>query len=270
MFALLLGAGSAGDTQGRGRTEFTLGRPGSNQFAAADPSAVVAAELAFARLARDKGQWTAFRATADKDAIMFVPQAANALTFLKKRADPPKAIAWSPGRIFIACDASYAISTGPWTRPDGSTGTFITLWREQPDRNYKWVLDFGTDKPFGQAAGGKGDDADDIGIEGKIADCPARGGRLGARASEAAGEPGGERVPDFERSKRDGRAKPSKMKLEVERIPDPPPADGDGRSTDGSLRWAWTSGDHGRTLRVTMRYQGEDKTVIDEHVEAGA
>ena len=40
----------------------------------ADPSAVVSAELAFARLAQEKGQWTAFRETASDAAIMFTPQ----------------------------------------------------------------------------------------------------------------------------------------------------------------------------------------------------
>ena len=38
------------------------------QPAGIHPSAVIAEEIAFARMAQDKGQWTAFRATATKDA----------------------------------------------------------------------------------------------------------------------------------------------------------------------------------------------------------
>src|SRR3546814_4565755 len=45
-----------------------------NRPLAANPSAFIAAELAFARLARDKWQWTAFRETAADDAVMFMPQ----------------------------------------------------------------------------------------------------------------------------------------------------------------------------------------------------
>jgi hypothetical protein len=45
---------------------------------AANPSDVISAELAFARLAQEKGQWTAFRQTATSDAVMFVPQRVRA------------------------------------------------------------------------------------------------------------------------------------------------------------------------------------------------
>ena len=43
------------------------------------------------------GQWTAFRKYADRDAVMFTPQAVWARDFLKDRKDPPKAIRWRPG-----------------------------------------------------------------------------------------------------------------------------------------------------------------------------
>ena len=38
------------------------------------------------------GQWTAFRKYADRDAVMFTPQAVWAREFLKGRKDPPKAV----------------------------------------------------------------------------------------------------------------------------------------------------------------------------------
>ncbi|MBO9574238.1 MAG: hypothetical protein J7494_00735 [Sphingobium sp.] len=217
----------------------------------ADPSAVVAAEIAFARLSREKGQWTGFKATADKDAIMFLPQAANAQAFLKKLKDPPKSVAWQPGRVFISCDGTYAISTGPWQRPNGTTGTFITLWRQQQDGGYKWAFDFGSNKAF------SGNPED--GVEAKVADCPARGMRPGQRVE-------GERGTD--QAGGQYRAMPRKRpKLQIVRIPIPAPADGEGKSQDGSLSWAWTSGPKARSLTVKMRYEGAEKTVIDEHVE---
>ena len=48
----------------------------------ANPSAVIATELAFAREAREKGQWTAFRKFAAEDAVMFVPGAVAARPWL--------------------------------------------------------------------------------------------------------------------------------------------------------------------------------------------
>src|SRR5512139_1900921 len=108
----------------------------------ANPSAVIAAEIGFAQLAQEKGQWTAFRATAAPDAMMFVPQATSAQSFLKSRADPPVAVKWQPYQIWSSCDGSYAVTRGAWQRPTG-TGYFITVWQRQKDGNYKWVLDQG-------------------------------------------------------------------------------------------------------------------------------
>lgn len=255
--ALLVGAAGA-SAQAQFELTPRFGPGSIGLMGSADPSAVVAAEIAFAKLARDKGQWTAFRDTADKDGIMFLPLATNAQRFLKGRKDPPKPIAWQPGRVFISCDGSYAVSTGPWQRPDGSTGTFITVWRQQEKGGYKWALDFGSTKAFGTNVAEEGIDA-------KIADCPAR--RAQGVSPTVAGETPAQ-ADLREWSEGAGRhRRPKPPKYEVARIPDPAPASGAGQSRDGSLHWAWTSGEKARSLVIKMRYQGKDMTVIDERVE---
>lgn len=108
-----------------------------------DPSSVIAAEIAFNRLARDKGQWTAFRETAAVDAVMFVPQQVVARDWLKGRADPPAPVQWAPATVYVSCDGNLAASTGNWTRPDGSVGYFTTIWRRDKKGAWKWVLDHG-------------------------------------------------------------------------------------------------------------------------------
>jgi hypothetical protein len=109
----------------------------------ANPSAVVATELAFAREAREKGQWTAFRDYAADDALMFVPQQVFAEDWLKKRADPARAVTWQPYAVWSSCDGSLAVSKGAWQRPNGTVGYFTTVWRRQRNGDYKWVLDQG-------------------------------------------------------------------------------------------------------------------------------
>lgn len=108
----------------------------------ANPSAVVATELAFAREAQEKGQWTAFDHYADKDAIMFVPQQTSAKAWLKGRANPQVAVKWEPSEVWMSCDGSLAVTKGPWERP-GSVGYFTTVWKRQSNGAYKWVLDQG-------------------------------------------------------------------------------------------------------------------------------
>ena len=114
-------------------------------FRRADASAVVAAELAFARAAQDKGQWTAFAEYATDDAVMFVPEVVNAKAWLKGRANPPQAVRWQPHQVWSSCDGSLAVTKGAWQRPDGSVGYFTTVWRRPEGREaeYRWVMDQG-------------------------------------------------------------------------------------------------------------------------------
>lgn len=113
----------------------------------ANPSAVVAAEIAFAREAREEGQWTAFREFATDDAVMFVPEAVNAQEWLSGRADPPRSVDWQPHQVWASCDGSLSVTKGAWQRPDGSVGYFTTVWERQgrpgEDEEYRWVLDQG-------------------------------------------------------------------------------------------------------------------------------
>lgn len=106
----------------------------------ANPSAVIAAEVAFNRLAQNKGQWTAFRETAAPGAVMFVPQRVLATNWLKDRPDPQATVRWRARAVWSSCDGELAVTHGDWQRP-GATGVYATLWQRQADGSYKWALD---------------------------------------------------------------------------------------------------------------------------------
>jgi len=109
---------------------------------AALPTAVDA-ERAFARDSQRIGQWTAFRQYADRDAVMFTPQAVWVQTFLKDRKDPPKSVRWAPEHSFVSCDGRTAVNTGPWWGADGvHHGYFTTVW-QRLNREWRWVYDGG-------------------------------------------------------------------------------------------------------------------------------
>jgi hypothetical protein len=111
-------------------------------LAASVPSAVDA-EYAFALDAQRSGQWTAFRKWADRDAVMFTPQAVWARDFLKDRKNPPRSVRWWPAHSFVACDGHTAVNTGPWIGGDGkSHGYFTTVW-QRTGPNWRWVYDGG-------------------------------------------------------------------------------------------------------------------------------
>lgn len=131
--ALALAGCAGGGGPGRDDRYARLLKPTAN------PSEIVAVELAFAREAQDKGQWTAFRKFATEDAVMFVPEQVGAQEWLKGRADPSPAMAWQPFHIWSSCDGSLAAAQGAWQRPDGSTGYFTTVWKRQDKGGYRWV-----------------------------------------------------------------------------------------------------------------------------------
>ena len=111
----------------------------------ANPGKVIATELAFARMAREEGTWTAFRRYATSDALMPSPDFVRVQDALKGVADPAEPIVWGPDKVWSSCDGSFAVSTGGAAYPSGRRGRFVTIWQKQNDGEYRWVLDQGFD-----------------------------------------------------------------------------------------------------------------------------
>lgn len=113
----------------------------------ADPSAVIAKELEFARAAREDGQWTAFREYAADDAVIlgrngFLPAEA----WLRQQVDPAEPVTWSPFEVWSSCDGTLAFTRGGFAYPGGEVGTFVTVWERDDNRDeYEWVFDFGVE-----------------------------------------------------------------------------------------------------------------------------
>ena len=171
-----------------------------------DPGKVAAADIAFARAARDEGQWTAFAEFAATGAVLHGEGGViEAAPWLSGRANPPAAVQWAPKAVFASCDGTLAVSTGRFVEPGGLVGSYVTVWQLERDGTYKWIYDMGApDDPQPPAPLGPevppGEDVIVVealdAIEGKVADCPqgtgtpsapvaalADGARSGAAAS---------------------------------------------------------------------------------------
>lgn len=128
----------------------------------ANPSAVIAAELALSRLAREKGQWRALHDAAAPGAVLFVPRAVPAATWLKRRPEPPESQRWSPRIVWMSCDGDYAVSQGTWTRGRES-GEYVAVWERQEKGEWKWLL-------REESEAGKPAEATEM-IAGRVAEC---------------------------------------------------------------------------------------------------
>lgn len=109
----------------------------------ANPTEVVATEIAFARAAQEDGQWSAFRDYSTDDAVMFVPGQVNAHEWLGGRENPANAVRWQVHEVWSSCDGSLAVSRGAAQWPNGAAGDFLTVWQRQRAGNYRWVADMG-------------------------------------------------------------------------------------------------------------------------------
>jgi len=110
----------------------------------ANPSAVIATELAFAREAREKGQWTAFHKFAAEDAVMFVPGAVAARPWLSRQENPRQPLQWQPHQVWSSCDGSVSVTRGAWQEADGTTGYYTTVWQRRgrpgDEEKHRWLL----------------------------------------------------------------------------------------------------------------------------------
>lgn len=200
----------------------TAGRP---QRAYANPSALIAADLAFSRLAREKGQWTAFRETADETAEMFEGGRKLAKTLLKDRKDPPAPVSWAPQSAWISCDGTAGLTYGGWHGPSGGDGEYVTVWQRQfkGKVDWKWVLDDGQDlaTPLREVDW----------AQGTVADCPAR------RRPEGAPPP----PPAGSKRERKEDSKLPPLRPLAGAIPASEGGDSkEGQSRDGSFAWRST------------------------------
>jgi hypothetical protein len=220
---------AAGPADARRRPEYAPG------VGTANPSALVAAEIAFARTAREKGQWKAFDEFADDEAVMFVPEPVRARDWLSGRKEPAAPVQWQASQVWMSCDGTLGVTKGGWQQPDGSVGYFTTIWQRRKKGDYRWVLDQGDTLPPSQAVPNSDT------LSASVADC--------ARPGE--------------------RSEPEALVVEGKAPKTAPGMDGKGRSKDGTLRWSYhVNADHSRSLSVSLLKNGTMTEVLRSDVAA--
>lgn len=240
LLALIAAPASAQERHSHASGDGPQGTRAANSYA--NPSAVIAAELAFAQSAQDNGQWTAFAASAAPDALLFRPQMVWARQWLNGRPNPAVARTRQPHEVWSSCDGAVVVSHGAW-QESGEFGWFTTVWQLQPDGSYKWVLDHGD--ALQQAL-----PAPEM-LSAHVADCPERVGRKG-------------RLRD---AKRDRPNQTKKFKLKD--LPPLDPAHRAGTAPDGSLRWdIAVAPDGSRKFAAYWKKDGQEQTALAEQVTA--
>jgi hypothetical protein len=123
----------------------------------ADLEKLVKTENAFAKAVETKGINRAFIEYLADDGVMFYPQQVNGKEFWRARPESPALLSWYPTFVDVSSNGVLGYTTGEGEyRPKGKTdtavyySTYATVWRRQPDGNYRAAFDVGSshDKPL--------------------------------------------------------------------------------------------------------------------------
>ena len=119
---------------------------------------MVDTERAFARMSEERGIRLSFMAFIADDGILFRPTAVKGKQWMMEHPLPPsdkrQLLSWQPTFADIALVGDMGYTTGPWeykadvhdAKPV-AWGNFLTVWKRQADRSWKFVIDLGISNP---------------------------------------------------------------------------------------------------------------------------
>ncbi|MBO9559319.1 MAG: DUF4440 domain-containing protein [Caulobacter sp.] len=118
------------------------------------PAEIEKAERAFAADGAALGVRDSFLKHMADDAIVFRagPVSAKALYEKRPSSTKPK-LEWWPQKVVIARSGDLGLSVGPWAIDGKGGGYYATIWRKQPDGQWKWIYDGGAEAPAAKAPG---------------------------------------------------------------------------------------------------------------------
>ena len=133
---------------------FSICVAGQKQTVNSELQKLVESELSFARTAAEKNTKEAFLEFLADDGVLFNPEAVNGKELWKTRKANSSLLSWQPVFADISSNGILGYTTGNWEfRPKGKTdtptafGQFFSIWRKQPDGNFKVILDLGISHP---------------------------------------------------------------------------------------------------------------------------
>ena len=112
------------------------------------PADVANAELAFAKLASEKGISASFLANFAEGSMILNPEPTDARAHYAAEKDPGL-LSWRPTSVGVSVSGDLAYSTGPWeyrVTKDAAPivqGHFLSIWAKQPDGAWKVAFDCG-------------------------------------------------------------------------------------------------------------------------------
>lgn len=119
------------------------------------------ADRAFSKLSKEKGMKKAFIEYMDEEGALLRPDqypliGAAAVDYLSQINDTTFTLEWEPQKGYLAKSGELGYTFGVYSlKPSyGDTvlyGTYVSIWKKQPDGTWKYVLDTGNEGVSGPA-----------------------------------------------------------------------------------------------------------------------
>jgi len=209
------------------------GTPGEAQ-----PSTIVATEVAMAQAEKAEGVWSARSRFTAPGALWHVTDGPT--DAVKRMGSLPElngTADWAPRTVVMSCDGALAVTLGRFRSISGKFGTYVTTWVRQANNSYKWSyntdwIDDPQPPPRDQIEDGEIVVTAIDAVQGLVATCPRADAPVSA-------PPAISLANDY----------PGAAQL----------------SKDGTLRWRWEHRPDGaRYVVVEYWYEGEWVTAIEE------
>jgi ketosteroid isomerase-like protein len=110
---------------------------------------LVEAEKNFAGTSVAKGTKEAFLSVLNDESVIFRPRAVPGRKWFQENPAAPVQLSWQPEFADIATAGDLGYTTGPWEvrrtpqEPPGAFGHYVTVWRKQPNGEWKVAIDIG-------------------------------------------------------------------------------------------------------------------------------
>jgi ketosteroid isomerase-like protein len=116
--------------------------------------ALAEAEKAFAQTSADHGIRESFLKFFADDGVVFAPEPKNAKKFYTQYQDKGRRLIWQPIFATLAASGELGVTTGPWEMQKSFSdktpvafGQFLSVWKKQPDKSWKVIVDGGIENP---------------------------------------------------------------------------------------------------------------------------
>jgi ketosteroid isomerase-like protein len=114
-----------------------------------DPTAIIAADRAFAAEAAKTGWVEASEQWSEPDAIVLGATAPESARQFYAAIDPANrkdtSLRWAPEFAGVSVASDFGFTTGPFNGDGAAFGYYLTVWRQQPAGEWRWIYNGGVD-----------------------------------------------------------------------------------------------------------------------------